>query len=112
MKKEKDKNKLFVFRRYKKKQGERNVRHPKLIVDIESDSYGYMGLTEHNKKGKHHSNMPLKDNPKKGDSRKAYLRKKIEYDKQEKFGHILDDYNLSQKDKEYIIKYVEKHKKR
>ena len=102
---------MFEFRRYKKKEGKKQVRHPKLIVDEDKTNYGYMGLTE-NKKNGHHSNIPLERNPKKNDSRPAYLRKDIRYDSKTRFGKILDDYNLSQKDKQYIIDYVEKHKKR
>ncbi len=106
----KKKNKLFTFRRYKKKES--GKRHPKLIVDEFQNDYGYMGLTESQKKGKHHYNIPLSNNPKKNDKRPAYLRKDVRYDKKDNFGAILEDYNLSEKDKKYIIEYVKKHKKR
>lgn len=56
---------LFHFRRYKKEEGKSKKRHPKLIVDEKVSSYGYMGLTENSKKGKHHRNIPLLKNPKK-----------------------------------------------
>jgi hypothetical protein len=102
---------IFTFRRYKKKEGKKQVRHPKLIVDDYSNSFGYMGLTE-NKKNGHHRNIPLKQNPKKDDNRAAYLRKDIRYDKKTRFGQILDSYKLSKEDKQYIIEYVNKHKKR
>lgn len=106
------KNNLFNFRRYKKKEGDSKKRHPKLIVDENNVNYGFMGLTEKRKKGKHHNNIPLIKNPKKGDSRPAYLRKKISYDIKENFGEILKDYNLSNKDKKDIIAYVNKKLKK
>ena len=102
------KNNLFNFRRYKKKEGDSKKRHPKLIVDENNVNYGFMGLTEKRKKGKHHNNIPLIKNPKKRDSRPAYLRKKISYDIKENFGVILKDYNLSDKDKIEIIDYIKK----
>ena len=106
------KNNLFNFRRYKKKEGDSKKRHPKLIVDENKINYGFMGLTEKSKKGKHHNNIPLIKNPKNGDTRPAYLRKKISYDIKENFGDILKDYNLSDKDKKDIITYVNKKLKK
>lgn len=104
------KEKLYVFRRYKKKQGMKNVRHPKLIVDSTKDKYGHLGLTESKYDGNHH-NIPI-DNPQKGKVGKSYLRKSLEYDDKKLFGEILDDYKLSKKDKEYVINFVNKHKKK
>ena len=104
------KSNLFNFRRYNKKQGDSKKRHPKLIVDENSKNYGYMGLTEKSKRGKHHSNIPIK-NPKKGDTRPAYIRKQIEYDKKDNFGDVLKDYHLSDKDRKYLIDFVNKRKK-
>lgn len=103
---------LFNFRRYKKKEGKSKKRHPKLIVDENSSSYGYMGLTEHDKKGKHHNNIPLTKNPKKHDTRDAYLRKKINYDTKDNFGDVLKDYKLSNEDRKYIAEYVNKRIKK
>lgn len=103
------KEKLYVFRRYKKKQGNKNVRHPKIIVASFKDEYGFMGLTESKKDG-HHYNIPITDPQRK--AKKSYIRKEIVYDKKKMFSDILDDYNLSKKDKKYIINYVNKHKKK
>lgn len=50
-----------------------------MIVDYINGYYGYMGLTENPKKGKH-QNIPLIKNPQKGNKKSACLRKKIEYD--------------------------------
>ena len=105
------KNKLYYFRRYKKFEGDKSVRHPKLIVDEKNDEYGYMGLTSSKKSGGHY-NIPLKINPQKNAKNKSYLRKNIDYDKKNKFGEILNKYNLSEEDKKYIIDYVNRHKKR
>ena len=110
MRKEKE---IFTFHRYKKKQGGKNKRHPKLIVDYYNGEYGHMGLTEEKFKGKHHRNIPLIKNPKIGDARPAYLRKKIEYDTEDMFvEQVLDKYKLSEEDKKYLISYINQHKKR
>lgn len=104
-------NNLYNFRRYKKKEGNSNKRHPKLIVDETYNNYGFMGLTEKDKKGKHHNNIPI-ENPKKGDIRPAYLRKKIRYDIKNNFGEVLKDYNLSNEDRKRIEDYVNKRIKK
>lgn len=110
MKKEKE---IFTFHRFKVKQGQKEEKHPKLIVDYNDGFYGHMGLTKSPKKGKHHRNIPLKINPQKNNSKPAYLRKKIEYDAEQKFVEKpLKDYVLSKQDKNYIVEYVNKHKKR
>ena len=79
--------KLYRFRKYKKKQGKKNVRHPKLIVDDYEHEYGFMGLTTSSTKGKRHKNIRLTENPQivKGVHlrEKSFLRRKIEYDKKE-----------------------------
>lgn len=108
----KKKTELFNFRRYKKKEGQSKKRHPKLIVDENNSSYGYMGLTESKKRGKNHYNIPLSKNPKFGDKRPAYIRKQIDYDCKDNFGEVLKDYKLSKKDKKYIVDYVNKRIKK
>ena len=107
------KSSLFKFRRYKKLEGgkKRKAKHPKLIVDETETEYGFMGLTEESKSG-HHSNLMLTKNPKRGDKREAYIRKELRYDNQDNFGKVLEDYNLSQADKQAIIKYIKKRKKK
>lgn len=42
---------MFEFRRYKIKQGNKQVKHPKLIVDENNSQYGFMGLTSSKYKG-------------------------------------------------------------
>ena len=103
---------LFKFRRYKKKQGKKGVSHPKLIVDKHQNQLGFMGLTSSKSKGKRHKNIQLKTNPQKGNLSKAYLRRKIEYDKEKMFDEVLKDYQLDQDDIEFIKAFVDKHKKR
>ena len=80
-------------------------------MDENDDEYGYMGLTSAKKSGGHY-NIPLKINPQKNINKKSYLRKSIDYDRKNKFSEILDEYNLSKEDKDYIIEYVNKHKKK
>lgn len=83
-----------------------------MIVDYINGYYGYMGLTENPKKGKH-QNIPLIKNPQKGNKKPAYLRKKIEYDTEDKFyNEQLSNYNLTKIDKNYFNDYVKIHKKR
>ena len=107
---------LFKFRRYKKRQGKKKVKHPKLIVDDYKDEFGFMGLTSSKYKGRGHKNIELLDNPQSSKGfrkkEKSYLRRKIEYDNKQLFGEIDTDYNLSKRDKKKIIEYVNKHKKR
>lgn len=101
---------LLKFRRYKKKQGNLRVKHPKLIVDEYDDEFGYMGLTSAKKKGKRHNNLELVHNPRfvKGKrlDKKAYLRRKIEYDNKKMFGNIMDDYSLSSVDETNVKEYI------
>lgn len=102
---------LFKFRRYKKKEGKKKVKHPKLIVEENETEYGFMGFTEESKSG-HHKNIELTQNPKKGDTRPAYIRKELRYDITENFSEVLEDYNLSEEDKKVIIEYLNKRKKK
>lgn len=107
---------LFKFRKYKKKQGKKKVKHPKLIVDDYDNEYGFMGLTSSKYKGRGHKNIVLNDNPQFIDNRrkseKSYLRRKVEYDKKKNFGNIVNDYSLSEFDKKRLVVYVNKHKKK
>lgn len=104
---------LFKFRRYKKPEGKigAKAKHPKLIVEEIDNEYSFMGLTKSEKSG-HHKNIALEKNPKKGDKRKAYLRKELRHDKTSNFGDILENYNLSEVDKEKVIEYIKKIKKK
>lgn len=107
---------LFKFRKYKKKQGNKKVKHPKLIVDEYDNEFGYMGLTSSKSKGRGHKNLQLNDNPQlvngKRLEKKSYLRRKIEYDDKNMFYEESKDYALSDADKKRLIPYVNKHKKR
>ena len=69
-----------------------------MIVDETNDEFGFMGLTESSKRGRH-KNIPLSQNPK-------------EYDKKSAFKETLKDYKLSENDISKIMKYIEKHKKK
>lgn len=104
---------LFKFRRYKKVEGGKNkkAKHPKLIVDEAEENFGFMGLTESAKRG-HHKNIELSKNPQKGNTDKAYLRKEIRYEKKDKFSEALKNYNLSAEDKQKVLEYIKKIKKR
>ena len=112
-KKNKVKSGLFTFRRYKKNEGGKTKRakHPKLIVDEKHDDYGFMGLTESAKRG-HHRNIELSKNPEKGKTGKSYIRDELRYDKKDNFGEVLSNYKLTKEDKQVIIRYLEKRKKK
>ncbi len=112
-KKVKVKTSLFKFRRYKKEEGGKvkRAKHPKLIVDEKKDNYGFMGLTESQKRG-HHRNLELKKNPQKGKTKTAYLRDEVRYDNKQNFGKILEDYNLSNEDKKAVLQYLKRRKKK
>lgn len=104
---------LFTFRRYKKIEGGKikKAKHPKLIVDETSADYGFMGLTESPKRG-HHKNIELSKNPQKGNTSKSYIRTELRYDNKNNFSEILKNYNLSKQDKEAILKFIERRKKK
>lgn len=89
----------------------KRAKHPKLIVDDINNKYGFMGLTESEKRG-HHKNIPLKKNPQKGKKEKSYLRDELRYDDKKYFGEILSDYNLSDEDIQTVMKYLERKKKK
>lgn len=107
---------LFKFKKYKKKQGQKKVKHPKLIVDDYGNEYGFMGLTSQKRKGKGHNNYPLKYNPEivngERKTEKAYLRRKVEYDNKKKFGAISKNYVLHDEDKKDLIPIVNRRKKK
>lgn len=107
---------MFEFRRYKIKQGNKQVKHPKLIVDENDSQYGFMGLTSSKYKGRGHKNIVLVENPQfingKRLSKHSYLRRKIEYDSKDKFEGPLPDYSLSEVDKILIKDYVSKKLKK
>lgn len=102
---------LFKFRKYKKKQGKKKVKHPKLIVDDYKNEFGFMGLTSSKNKGKRHNNFKLIDNPHfdengKRFKEKSYLRRKIEYDSKDNFGNVMKNYSLSDTDKKRVESFI------
>lgn len=106
-------NNLFTFRKYKKVEGGKTKKgkHPKLIVDENKTQFGFMGLTESSKRG-HHKNIELSKNPEKGNQSPAFIRKELRYDSKDNFNEILKNYNLTEKDKQIILNYLEKSKKK
>lgn len=103
---------LFKFRRYRKKQGKKIIKHPKLIIDESKNESGFMGLTSLKKKGKRHNNIHLIHNPQivngKRIKKQSYLRRKIEYDEINNFGEILNNYSLSDEDRKNVEEYIKK----
>lgn len=109
--KERKQSNLFTFQKYRKIEGgkKKRAKHPKLIVEENGNIFGYMGLTESARQG-HHDNIPLAKNPKRGDTRPAYIRKELRYDTSDNFYGILEDYNLTTKDKQAILAWLQKKK--
>ena len=103
------KSNLFTFQRYKKKEGgtKKRAKHPKLIVEEKGNIFGFMGLTESEKHG-HHRNIPLSKNPKKGDTRKAYIHTDLRYGPSKDFEGPLEDYKLDSRDKLSILEWLKK----
>ena len=103
---------MYKFRRYKKIEGgkKKRARHPKLIVDIKDNEYGFMGLTESEKRG-HHKNIKIK-NPEKNKFGYSYIRNELRYDDKKHFSSPLKDYRLHNEDYEKINIAVNKHKKK
>ena len=86
-------------------------KHPKIIIERENDKYSYMGLTESPKRG-HHSNLPLNKNPRRGDSRPAYVRKEVLLRSVYDFDEILSNYSLSNIDRLNVLNEYNKLKKK
>ena len=103
---------MFTFRRYNKIEGgkRKRAKHPKLIVDIQGDKYGFIGLTESAKRG-HHKNIEIK-NPQKNKNAKSYIRKELRYDDKNNSSKLLQDYKLHDEDYIKIINIVNKHKRK
>lgn len=103
----------YHFRLYKKKEGPNynKKQHPKLIVDENTNEFGFMGFTESKKRG-HHGNIPLERNPKRKDSRPAYLRKELRYDLKTAFDRVLSNYRLTDKDADKVAEYLSKIKRK
>ena len=101
------------FRRYKQEEGDSNkkVRHPKVIMRKENDTYDFIGLTESSKRG-HHKNILLSKNPEKGNSSPAYFRDEVRNLPTERFSEPLRNYKLSDKDTKLAWSIYQKRKKK
>ena len=109
--KAKEKYPHFRFLKYKEGPSNNKKRHPKLILERENDTYHYMGMTESAKRGRH-ANIKLSKNPKRGDSRPAYIRKEYLIRPTEDFYEVRKDYKLSSKDLPLVLSEAEKLKKK
>ncbi len=65
------------------------TKHPNYIFEEQGNRYHSLGITHHettkDKKGRKHKNMPLKNNPDKGDSNGAYIRYGVITDKKKNY---------------------------
>ena len=103
---------MFTFRKYNKTEGgkKKKGKHPKLIVDKKGNQFGFMGLTESKKRGRH-NNVPIK-NPQQGNSAPAYIRDELRYDHKDFFGEPLADYELHESDLNKILFILNKRKEK
>ena len=99
----------FRFLKYKEGPPSKKRKHPKLILEKENDTYHYMGMTESAKRGRH-KNIELTKNPKRGDTRPAYIRKEYLIRPIEDFFGIRKDYTLSSVDKARVLSEAQKLK--
>ena len=105
----KEKYPHFRFLKYKEGPQNKKRRHPKLILKKENDTYHYMGMTESAKRGRH-KNIQLVQNPKRGDTRAAYIRKEYLIRSTKDFRGIRKDYSLSSADEARILAEARKLK--
>lgn len=70
-----------------------------------------MNLT-HSKDSNHRKNIPLTSNPNQKDNKPSYVRKQVVDDWKFNFSKAFKNYNLSDKDIEKLIQYLEKKKKK
>ena len=110
-KKKKETYPHFRLLKYKEGPKKNKHRHPKIILEKENDTYHYMGMTESSKRGRH-KNIPLSQNPKRGDSRQAYVRKEYLVRPTDDFLDILYDYKLSDADKASVLAHAAKLKQK
>lgn len=96
--------------RYNKK-----TKHPNYIFEDDGTNYAAVGLT-HSSKTFGKKNMPLKDNPQRRKSKKAYVRNDYIIDTHQSFGKKRNDFSFSKEDypkvKSKIRKYKRNRKKR
>ena len=108
-KKTKEKFPHFRFLKYKEGPKNNKRKHPKLILEREDDKYHYMGMTESAKRGRH-ANIKLSRNPKRNDTRPAYIRREYLIRPTEDFEGVRNDYKLSYTDKALILSEAQKLK--
>ena len=110
---------ITIFERAKRHiRGHRDVvkgeikYHPNYVFgETKTDYYSY-GITESEKYDKKHKNIPLTENPKKGDNRQMYIHKREKHDKKKKYTTKYSDYALSEADKKRIDDKIDaKYKK-
>ena len=99
----------FRFLKYKEGPPSKKRKHPKLILEKDNDMYHYMGMTESAKRGRH-KNIELTKNPKRGDTRPAYIRKEYLIRPTKDFHGIQKDYSLCSEDEARVLSEAQKLK--
>ena len=87
------------------------TRHPNYVFGEDDNSYHSLGIT-HEKYTFGRKNMPLAQNPKRGDKSKAYIRNGVIRRNKKYYGRILTDYSFSSEDKAKIKSKIRQYKKR
>ena len=99
------------FRGHKTNVKGKTVIHPSYIVGEEEDSFYHVGLTHSPKKGKGHPNHRLLKNPRSGEAKISYVRKKVELDSKNNFSRKkLRNFKMSKEDDLYIDNLINKIK--
>lgn len=85
--------------------------HPAYIYEKVGDEFRFIGIT-HSKISRGVKNIELDVNPDPDDTEKAYLKRKPEIDKTNKFRERKNGWKFSDKDKDKPQKIIEESKKR
>lgn len=100
-------------KKYKEKHEFRynkRTNHLNYIFEDDGTNYTAVGLT-HSSKTFGKKNMPLKDNPHKGKSKKAYVRYGIIHDQHDSFQKKLKNFSFSTEDYSRVKSKIRNYKK-
>ena len=111
----------LITQKKKEAQGRRKNRnefrynnqtgHPNYIFEEAGKRYKALGIT-HEEETFNKKNMPLKKNPQKNNTSKAYIRNGIISESKKSFGRKLKDYEFSKEDKANVKSKIRNYKKR
>lgn len=102
-------DKIYKFYYNRKLIGNEKKPHPRFIVDEYSDEYINMVLSHGDKNNTNNNKnyISLEKNPNPHDSRKAYMKKQLRYDKKTTFYKKAKGYKMSDEDIEKVERYTQ-----